>query len=88
MMCRGRLRPPLIIWHVTFDEELSDDDVGDDFGVRYICGRCATSMCDTLHADMKKIGTARKVGQLGFHRAAKQAAVSGRFLWTGETAKQ
>jgi hypothetical protein len=37
---------------------------------------------------MQQITTAEKARRLGFHRAAKQAAVSGGFLWTNETTEQ
>jgi hypothetical protein len=39
-------------------------------------------MCHGLHVDMKRIVAAREVERLGFHQAAKQAAVSGGLLYT------
>lgn len=88
IMCRGRLRPPLIVWHARVNDE--EDDNGDDdfFGQRFICGPCAVWMCRGLSLDMRGIEKAKEIERLGFNRAAKQAAISDGFLWTGETAKQ
>jgi len=45
-------------------------------------------MCHGFSLDMKQIVKAKEVTRMGFHRAARQAAVSGGFLWTNETPKQ
>src|SRR5215831_7305332 len=61
IMCRGRLRPPLIVWHARVNDE--EDDNGDDdfFGQRFICGPCAVWMCRGLPLDMKGIEKAKEV---------------------------
>jgi hypothetical protein len=79
VMCEGRLRPPLVMWDPL---SRSDDHDG---SLRFFCSECCVGMCGGLSLDMRRIATAKEVGRLGFHRAGKQAAVSGGFLYTTGT---
>jgi hypothetical protein len=82
-MCHGRLRPPLIVWQTSSRGEGGEDD--DYKFEKFICNECCIWMCHGLSLDMKRIVTAKDVERLGFHRAGRQAAVSGGFLYTTGT---
>jgi len=81
-LCGGRLRLPFVIWMGSSRKE-GDEGYGE--ATSFLCSECCVDMCHGLSIDMKQIVTARKVGQLGFHQAAKQAAVSGGLLYTTGT---
>jgi hypothetical protein len=82
-LCRGRLRLPFAMWIGSSREEDPDGWIED--ATTFICSECCTDMCRGLSIDMKQIVTAKEVGRLGFHRAARRAAVSGGFLYTTGT---
>jgi len=73
IMCHGRLRPPLVVWHPAYRGE--DDDTL-DYG-KFICNACCLSMGRGLWLDMQRIETAKKVERLGFRQGARRAAESG-----------
>jgi hypothetical protein len=82
VMCRGPLRFPFVLWHARTQNQNGNYD---DDGTRFICDKCCDSMCRGFSIDMKQIATAKEVERLGFHRAGRQAAVSGGFLYTTGT---
>jgi hypothetical protein len=79
VMCEGQLQPPLVMWDPLHNSDEHDGNV------RYFCGECCEQMRREFSNDMKQIATAKKVERLGFHRAGRQAAVSGGFLYTTGT---
>jgi hypothetical protein len=79
VMCRGRLQPPLVMWDLL---SRSDDHDGN---LRFFCSGCCAQMGRGFSLDLGQMATAREVRRLGFHRAAKRAAVSGGFLYTTGT---
>ena len=82
-LCRGRLRLPFAVWIQSAREECPDGWMED--ATAFICSECCTEMCRGFSIDMKHIVTAKEVGRLGFHCAARRAAVSGGFLYTTGT---
>ncbi len=84
VLCRGRLRPPLVVWHA---HRRGDDDEYDGYA-RFFCGECSAEICGGFSRDLRQIETAKKVERLGFRHAARRAAVSGGFLYTTKGNKQ
>jgi hypothetical protein len=68
-----------------WDPPFCDEDDSAEPELKFICGECCVDMCRGLSLDMKRIETAKKVERMGFHRAARQAAVGGGFLYTTGT---
>ena len=86
IMCRGRLHPPLVVWHPSYRGE--DEEGACDYG-KFICNACCLGMGRGLWLDMQRIETAKKVGRLGFRQATKRAAEGGKVLCeTNTTTKQ
>jgi hypothetical protein len=71
-MCCGRLRLPVVMWDL-------------DFRTTYFCSECCAQMGRGFSSDLRQMATAKEVRRLGFHHAARRAAVSGGFLYTTGT---
>jgi hypothetical protein len=85
-MCCGRLQPPFVAWHPQFRGE--DSEIENDEYLRFFCGECCTQMRRGFSADLRQMATAKEVRRLGFHHAARGAAVSGGFLYTTRTSNK
>ena len=62
-----------------------DSEIGNDEYLRFFCGEGCAQMGRGFSADLRQMATAKEVRLLGFHHAARGAAVSGGFLYTTGT---
>jgi hypothetical protein len=83
-ICLGQLHLPVVVWNTGYVDNEGYSVPHEAF----ICNKCCRDMCRGFSLDMKQIVTAKEVERLGFHHAAKQAAVSGGFLYTTKSNKQ